>query len=120
MREFDTPGENIEVEYQFCVGGGGGKYQGRGYGTVDDGGGARKVDAFIVETRLERGEVVITSKRCDFTKAVNSRDGINIDCASPYALGRTHYSGDGRIYIDIDNDGRSGTWYDLPGSIPLP
>ncbi|MFD5393527.1 hypothetical protein ACFWJW_04765 [Streptomyces sp. NPDC127097] len=83
-----------------------------------DGGGWRKVDAFIVETRLERDGLVITSRRCNFTKAVNAGD-TNADCASPYALGRTHYTGDGRIYVDIDDDGRGGTWYDLEGSKPI-
>ncbi|TJZ56784.1 hypothetical protein FCH28_04430 [Streptomyces piniterrae] len=122
MREFDTPGENIDVEYEFCVNGSGGsngKYRARGYGRVMDGGGWRKVDAFIIETRLERDDHVITSRRCDYTKAVNAGD-TNANCASPYALGRDpHLTGDGRIYIDIEDDGRGGTWYDLAGSKPI-
>ncbi|MFF3546836.1 hypothetical protein ACFYXD_33980 [Streptomyces platensis] len=124
VREFDTPGENIDVEYFYCVAGPGsspgGKYRGEGSGRVLDGGGLRKVDTFIVETRLERGSVDIYRKRCNFTKAVNAHGTSNIDCNTKYGIGRhPRLTGDGRIYINIDGDGRSGTWYNLPGSAPL-
>ncbi|MGW0732509.1 hypothetical protein [Streptomyces sp. NPDC002851] len=83
VREFDTPGENIDVEYTFCVSESHGVYNGMGYGRVLDGGGTRKVDKFVVESRLEKNNRPVQTRRCDYTNGVNSRDVLNIDCTSP-------------------------------------
>ncbi|WP_435240671.1 hypothetical protein [Streptomyces cucumeris] len=118
IAEVDTPGENIDIEYEFCVQKANGKFRGMGYGRVMDGGGMRKVDSFKIETRLERHNRTVTKRVCDYTRAVNAGD-TNADCRSPWARGRGAHTGDGRIYIDVDSDGEGGKWHTLVDSAPL-
>jgi len=120
LLELDTSGENIDIEYSFCVDKSeGGKFRGHGYGNVTDGGGQRKVDAFKVESRLEKGDRTVTKRTCDFTNEVNSSDGVNTDCESPWKAASGSHTGDGRVYVDIDSDGAGGKWYGVPGSAGL-
>lgn len=118
LLELDTPGENIDIEYTYCVEKVSGKFRARGYGKVMDGGGLRKVDAFKIESRLERNNRTVTKHVCDYTRAVNAGD-TNADCASPRTSTRGSYTGDGRIYVNINNDGKGGRWYGVPGSVPI-
>ncbi|MFG2500712.1 hypothetical protein ACGFSB_21155 [Streptomyces sp. NPDC048441] len=116
LKELDTSGENIDIEYANCIGWTKTRFRAEGYGRVLDGGGSRKVDAFIVEMRVDRGNVTIQRSRCNFTKAINTHDGVNTDCNSKAVIGRKGLTGDSRIYIDLDSDGRGGKWYNLAGS----
>ncbi|MFD0548251.1 hypothetical protein ACFQ0X_03045 [Streptomyces rectiviolaceus] len=116
MKELDTSGENIDIEYANCIGWTQTRFRAEGSGRVLDGGGARKVDAFIVEMRVDRGSVTVQRSRCNFTKRVNAQDVANIDCNSKAVIGRKGLTGDSRIYIDLDSDGRGGKWYNLAGS----
>lgn len=97
----------------------GGVPRSAGYGRVVDGGGVRKVDSFKVESRLEKNDAAVSKRTCDFTNQVSSTDTSNIDCYTPWYEPNGTYTGDGRIYIVIDNDGKTGTWYDLPGSVSI-
>ena len=119
IKSFDTPGENIDVDYRFCIEKLNGRYSSKGHGVVADGGGLRKVDSFKVESRLEKANSVVVKKTCDFTNAINNGDPVNINCETAWYDPNASYTADGRIYVDIDLDGKGGTWYNLTGSPAL-
>ncbi|MFC7303751.1 hypothetical protein ACFQVC_05925 [Streptomyces monticola] len=119
LKEFDTPNENIDVEYAYCVTYENGVYNASGYGRVTDGGGARKVDSFVVRSRLEKNNHTVQSTRCNYTKAINNAETTNIDCDSSGAVGPGSFAGDGEIWVDLEGDGKGGRWYGVEGSAPM-
>lgn len=119
IAEVDTPGTNIDIHYQFCVEKIGGKARAKGYGTVEDGGGAKKVNSFKIESRLEKNNRTVKKRTCDYTRSINARDISNVDCYSPRITSRGKYTADGRIYIDVASDGERGQWHTLVDSAPL-
>ncbi|WP_328909054.1 hypothetical protein OG230_05830 [Streptomyces sp. NBC_00234] len=119
LKEFATPGENVDVSISLCVEKVNGVFKARAYGTATDGGGLRKFDSFIVEIVLEKSDVMQKYQDCIFTTRINDNANSNLDCTSPGTSAAGRYTADGSIYYDLDGDGQGGYTWQLTGSPSL-
>ncbi|MDP4511789.1 hypothetical protein [Nonomuraea turcica] len=83
---------------------------------VDD----RRFDKFVIQTRLERYDLIQTTRYCDITDEINhpSENSGEGHCTTlPYTSSLTGgWTSDGKIIYNINSDGKGDFEWNLPGS----